>query len=251
MRYPMILRSHALLANMDNKLMSEELTYDKKILRSDHVSLYVRLTSEQTNIYNLIVDVVNQQHGSVFFVNGFGGFGKTFIWNTLTSTLRSCGDIVLAVASSGIASQLIPGGRTAHSRFAIPLDCNENSICNIIQASDLTNLLIHTKLIIWDKAPMTPRYCFEALDKPLSDICGKDNSDCQRQPFGGKVIVFDGDFRQILRIIPRGSRQDIVLSSLNSSYILDSCKVLTLTKNMRIGTRGNETKNLTISEFAE
>ncbi|KAF7812779.1 PIF1-like helicase [Senna tora] len=39
------------------------------------------------------------------------------------------------VASSGIASQLIPGGRTVHSRFGIPLDCNENSTCNIMQGN--------------------------------------------------------------------------------------------------------------------
>ncbi|MCH85030.1 helicase-like protein [Trifolium medium] len=44
--------------------------------------------------------------------------GKTYIWRALSAALRSTCDIVLAVASSGIASLLIPGGRTAHSRFA-------------------------------------------------------------------------------------------------------------------------------------
>ncbi|KAF7835652.1 zinc finger BED domain-containing protein RICESLEEPER 2-like [Senna tora] len=140
---------------------------------------------------------------------------KTFIWNTLTCALRSRGDIVLAVASSGIAFQLIPGRRTAHSRFAIPLDCNENSTCNIMQVSDLGNLLIHTKLIIWDEAPKAHRYCFEALDKTLRDICGKKNHEAQDKPFGGKVVV------------------------------------LTLTKNMRLGTCANETENRSISEFAD
>lgn len=32
----------------------------------------------------------------VFFVDGFGGTGKTFLWRTLTSALRSKGNIVLA-----------------------------------------------------------------------------------------------------------------------------------------------------------
>ncbi|KAF7807313.1 ATP-dependent DNA helicase PIF1-like [Senna tora] len=168
----------------------------------------------------------------------------------MTSALRGHGDIVLAVASSGIASQLIPGGRTAHSRFSIPLECNENSTCKIMQGSELVNLLLHTKLIIWDEAPMTHRLCFEALDRSLKDICGKDNPECYRKPFCGKVVVFGGDFRQILSAVPRGSRQDIVLSSLNSSYIWDSCKVLTLTKNMRLGTGANESENRAIAEFA-
>jgi type II secretory ATPase GspE/PulE/Tfp pilus assembly ATPase PilB-like protein len=50
-----------------------------------------------------------------FFVNGPGGTGKTFLYNTLLSTVRSSGDIAVAVASSGIAALLMKGGRTAHS----------------------------------------------------------------------------------------------------------------------------------------
>jgi ATP-dependent DNA helicase PIF1 len=35
--------------------------------------------------------------------------------------------------------------------------------------------------------------------------------------FGGKVVVFGGDFRQILPVVPRGTRSDIVHSSINAS----------------------------------
>jgi len=34
--------------------------------------------------------------------------------------------------------------------------------------------------------------------------------------FCGKVIVFGGDFRQILPVIPRGSRSDIVHANIKS-----------------------------------
>ncbi|KAL4294259.1 hypothetical protein AHAS_Ahas18G0210200 [Arachis hypogaea] len=54
--------------------------------------------------------------------------GKTYLWTVLTSFLRSQGMIVLTVALSGIAALLLPGGRTAHSRFAIPLMVHEDSI---------------------------------------------------------------------------------------------------------------------------
>nr|XP_009770610.1 PREDICTED: ATP-dependent DNA helicase PIF1-like [Nicotiana sylvestris] len=37
------------------------------------------------------------------------------------------------------------------------------------------------------------------------------------QPFGGKTVVLGGDFRQILPVIAKGSRQDIVNATLNSS----------------------------------
>lgn len=48
---------------------------------------------------------------------------------------------MLTVASSGIASLLLTGGRTAHSRFAIPINVNDDSTCAIRQGTDLAELL--------------------------------------------------------------------------------------------------------------
>ncbi|KAF7801907.1 ATP-dependent DNA helicase PIF1-like [Senna tora] len=87
---------------------------------------------------------------------------------------------------------------------------------------------------------MAHRFCFEASDRSLRDIIGYLNMDSYQNSFGGKVIIFCGDFRQILLVIPRGSRQDIVLSYLDSSYLWESCKVLILTKNMRLGSKKSE-----------
>ena len=73
------------------------------------------------------MNVVNLQRGGIFFLYGYGGTNKTFMWKTLSSALRSNEYIVLTIASSGIASLLLPGGRTAHSKFAIhvpPLKIN-------------------------------------------------------------------------------------------------------------------------------
>jgi len=42
-----------------------------------------------------------------------------------------------------------------HSRFAIPINVDENSTCNIKQGSPLAELIAKSKLIIWDEAPMT------------------------------------------------------------------------------------------------
>ncbi|GJX28691.1 putative PIF1 DNA helicase/replication protein A1-like protein [Tanacetum coccineum] len=53
--------------------------------------------------------------GGMFFVYGYGGTGKTYLYKTKSVGLRSQGDIVLNVASIGIATLLLEGGRTAHS----------------------------------------------------------------------------------------------------------------------------------------
>lgn len=113
----------------------------------------------------------------------------------------------MPVASSGIASLLFPRGITAHFRFGIPLNVTENSTCaGIRPGSDLVALLIKTKLIIWDEAPMMYKYCFEALDRSLRDIMRYVDRDNLHRPFGSKVIVFGGDLRQILPVVPKGTR---------------------------------------------
>ena len=84
-------------------------------------------------MFETIMGVVAKDEGGGFFLYGHRGIGKTFIWRTLSSALRSRGEIVLNVASSGITTLLIPGGRIAHSRFSIPLCVNEDSTCSIKQ----------------------------------------------------------------------------------------------------------------------
>ena len=109
--------------------------------------------------------------------------------------LRSEGKIVLAVASSGISSLLLPAGRTAHSRFKIPLELNDQSMCAVKKNTLMAKLLIETDLIIWDEAPMNDRRCFETLDRTLRDILTNPYN-----PFGGKTVMLGGDFRQTLPV---------------------------------------------------
>ncbi|GAU34278.1 hypothetical protein TSUD_321240 [Trifolium subterraneum] len=106
--------------------------------------------------------------------------------------------------------------------------------------------VLHTKLIIWDEAQMMHMYCFEAVDRTLCDITGVKN-----RPFGGKVVVLGGDFRQILPVVRRGSRQHIVSTAVNSSKIWESCKVLRLAKNMRLARSNDNSNTDSIQLFGE
>ncbi|XP_025692828.1 uncharacterized protein [Arachis hypogaea] len=234
-----------------NKMIFDELNYDRVLLEKQHNDCLSKLTAEQKGVYDKIMSSTDSQHGRVFFLYGHGGTGKTFLWITLASALRSRGQIVLTVASSGIASLLLPGGRTAHSRFAIPLTPDEFSTCNIKQGSPLAELIIIAKLIIWDEAPMMSKFCFEALDKTLKDLMRFKDDHNQHLPFGGKTIVFGGDFRQILPVIPKGTRQDIVNASLNSSYLWQHCEVLKLTVNMRLQSMTTDDEVEGLKQFAE
>lgn len=43
------------------------------------------------------------------------------------------------------------------------------------------------------------------------------------KPFGWKVIVLGEDFRQILPLIPKGTRLQVVNAAINSSYLWNFC----------------------------
>ncbi|XP_022883309.1 uncharacterized protein LOC111400092 [Olea europaea var. sylvestris] len=55
---------------------------------------------------------------------------------------------------------------------------------------------------------MVNRCAIEAVEKMLRDVV-----DCDL-PFGGKVIILGGDFRQVLTVVPRGKKEDIMKASL-------------------------------------
>lgn len=54
----------------------------------------------------------------------------------MSATLRLKSEIIITIASSGIIVLLIPRGRTAHSRFSIPINVNECLTCKITPKSD-------------------------------------------------------------------------------------------------------------------
>ncbi len=138
------------------------------------------------------------------------------------------------MASSGIAAQLLQGGRTAHSRLKIPFDLQANSTCNIRLGSTEAELLQKAKIILWDECPMCHRHAFEALDRTLRDIMAQIDPRNKHIPFGNKIMVFGGDFRQILPVIKKGNKYTIINASFNRSKLWKEVKILKLIQNMRI-----------------
>ncbi|KAH0680026.1 hypothetical protein KY285_021034 [Solanum tuberosum] len=107
--------------------------------------------------YNVITDRIFSNKSVAFFVDGPGGTGKTFLYRALLAIVRSMGNIALATATSGVAASILPGGRTAHSRFKIPIDLDDNTSCNISKESSLAGLIRDAKLIVWDEVSMAKK----------------------------------------------------------------------------------------------
>jgi len=119
------------------------------------------------------------------------------------------------------------------------------------QRSLRAKLLMETKLIIWDEAPMMNKLCFQAFDRTLRDIMRAINEDNSDKPFGGKVVVFGGDFKQILPVVRKGSGYDIVNSSINYSDLWQYCTVFGLSQNMRLKCVVSNESAIHIKEFAD
>ncbi|POS81872.1 hypothetical protein EPUL_006518, partial [Erysiphe pulchra] len=143
---------HAWVTQERNPLIAEALNYDREVESESFLDSQRLFSAGQRAAFDTITNTIdNGLRPNTFFLQGPAGTGKTFLYKALCSLYRSQGKIVLCVASSGIASLLLPNGSTAHSLFKIPIDCTEDSICRIQGQSNLAKLLRKTSLIIWDE----------------------------------------------------------------------------------------------------
>uniref|UniRef100_A0A0L8HZL3 ATP-dependent DNA helicase n=1 Tax=Octopus bimaculoides TaxID=37653 RepID=A0A0L8HZL3_OCTBM len=211
-----------------------ELSYD-----ADGLAEYLRvnepkLLADQRLAYETVVSAVEKQVGGIFFLDAPGGTGKSFVTRLILTKIRREKQIALAVASSGIAATLLPGGRTAHSAFKLPLDLVRAEVptCNISKNSEEAEVLRQCRLIVWDECTMAKRGALEALDLSQKDI---------------RDSTASIDFRQTLPVIPKGTRADEVRACLKSSTLWPQVKMLSLSTNMHVHLLGDSTS----AAFAE
>ena len=170
-------------------LLAEERSYDCIELERFLASALATANPEQRSAWDHVCNNVTAGSGALFFLDGPGGTGKTFVEKLCLASVRQRQGIALAVASSGVASLLLPGGRTAHSRFKIPVSVGPESTCPVSSQSSLASLLRATELIIWDEAVMQHVDCFHAVDRMLRDVRDVPHW------FGGITVLFAGEFR--------------------------------------------------------
>jgi hypothetical protein len=72
-------------------------------------------------------------------------------------------------------------------------------------------VLRQAAIICWDEASMIPKNAVNVLDTLLRDLTGID------APFGGKLVVFGGDFRQVLPVVPHAPPEQVVGETIQYS----------------------------------
>jgi hypothetical protein len=228
-----------------NRFLYEQLNYDVLAEEETYLANYNVMNIDQKKAFDAVDFAIEYQTVGykLFFLDAPGGTGKTFLFNCLSSKHRSKKRIVLAAASSGIASLLLVGGKTGHSLFGIPLNCSEKSNSSIKKLSHKWHMLKKADVILWDEVPMTSKHGVNCVDRFFRQLMVID------EPFGGKIVLFSGDFRQTLAVTPKAGRADTCRNLISNIPWWPTVNTLKLTINERVRRNGNTPESLAFSDF--
>ena len=109
-----------------------------------------KLNASQMLVFEAMKNAVQGNGPKLIYIDARGGTGKTFLLNIALCYVRTLEPdaIALAVAFTGIAAQLLQGGRTFNSRFKYPIKPHKNQLCNIPKGSGLHKVIQKTRIII-------------------------------------------------------------------------------------------------------
>ena len=168
---------------------------------------FAQFSEEQRAAASLIQDAVAAGQGGIFYIQAAGGCGKSFWANGVIAAFRAAGLQPTVVAASGLAATVLDGGRTAHSVFGIPLNVDEHSFCHADESH--RNAVISSPVIFWDECSMVHTDVANCVHRSLQDWMG--NTDL----YGGKVVIFTGDFQQLLPVVKKGSGDSATIMAAN------------------------------------
>lgn len=109
-----------------------EINYSKQMFDS----MCPKLNKDQKYIFDLLIS----ENSKMFFIDGPGGSGKTFLYRTLIYYFVSIGKKIISMAWTGIASILLPKGMTSHRTFRLPLDLESIDVAFLEKKSEKQKL---------------------------------------------------------------------------------------------------------------
>ena len=196
-------------------------------VKLDELTYLLKNNIDQLTIFQEITQAIDNRANKQYVLNAAAGCGKTFLFNCISTHVRSKGEIALCCASTGIAAWNMEGGRTAHSMFKIPIDADANTTSNLKVQSSEAAVIRQASVIIWDEIFNVHQHTIMVVERLLRDLM--ENS----LPFGGKIVIFGGDPRQTPPVVKQGKRGEAVAASFKSCPLYHNIKEFKLTQNMR------------------
>ena len=208
--------------------------------------MFQTMNADQQSVLQVLIDATSQLHDNsspkCFFLDAPGGTGKTYVLNAFIHHCRSNQLNMIVSAYSGVAANLLIGGRTAHSQFKFPLNQDSTDCTNshIKPTEAVGKRVLAAQVIIIDEGPMMHRKFWELLHVACLELYNRTNHIYHQPgalttPYAGKLIICSGDLRQCLPVIRHGDRTAIVQNVLNRSTLLwSNFTQLRLTINERV-----------------
>ncbi|KAJ6038801.1 hypothetical protein N7460_007518 [Penicillium canescens] len=196
-------------------------------IRGRHKEAYGRMNSDQKGIFDHLLD--QSDIGGCYFIDGRAGRGKTFLMSAMCDRVRADERIVCVTGTTALSVIHYERGRPAHSAFGIPVqESDMGLVSKVSPQSGRAELLRQASLLIWEELPMAKKAVVECADQLLQDIMRND------LPFGGKLFIGLGDFRQVAPVVRRSSGPTATVnSSIRTSTLWNHFKVLRLTTPVR------------------
>lgn len=179
----------------------------------------ITLSEAQNVVFQRIAQCVGKPtevlNGNVFMVHGAAGTGKTFLLNQIMNHCLTENIKAIAVAYTGIASCLLPKGKSVHSLFRIPWNQQQVS-CAIEPNHWVYKTIKKASVLVWDQAAFCSRQIIEEVNGFLQNMMKS------QQLFGGKLIVMSADFLECSPIVIGAAQNEtpeshsILFSSLYS-----------------------------------
>jgi hypothetical protein len=220
-----------------------------------YVESYRMLNAEQKAIVDYVIEQDQKGEAAQIVIDAPGGCGKTTVLKTILAYFRSKeGQTYLACATTGIAAELIPLGDTAHRKFGIPIDLDDDTLCRAATQtrSDLHETVSQTKGYALDEGFSANRLLIDCINRSCAEIKSEEQNFLRDTPHGNLHCIISGDPRQTGPVVPGADRATVVASSFVKSVTYQSLKPFKLTQNMRLSN-----PNLTpeqrqqVKEFAE
>ncbi|CEF59793.1 DNA helicase Pif1 like family and P-loop containing nucleoside triphosphate hydrolase domain-containing protein [Strongyloides ratti] len=186
------------------------------------LQLYIsNAKKEQINAFNFFKLLLNvDREYKVMMIEGPAGTGKTYVYQMISTYLRTEGKTYVNLASTGIAASLLPEGQTVHSFLKLPLNINrkdyvvDKKLIRTMTESDIFRLKNASAIFI-DEVSMLSKKQLQYINMALQK--NTKNYNC---PFYSSTTA------------------EIIASTILSSKYFTSknqVKRIFLTENMRVG----------------
>jgi nucleoside-triphosphatase THEP1 len=147
------------------------------------------------NFQTIIHDLTTNKQS--IFITGPAGVGKTYLLKQIYETLKQKQEKVVLTSTTGI-NALNLGGITLHKLMGLQTRTDMGYIGFMKSSFLFTGIrkrMEKIEFIIIDEVSMLRADTFELMNKILQETTGN------TLPFGGKVMIFTGDFYQISPVV--------------------------------------------------